>query len=182
VIDFTDIDKNLPNGDNMGGLIQKVYFGYYDDVSEWPTKPAAPTTLESAAALTGDLVMKAGKRMCEMYLTDDTGEFKIEPVGELDGKSFVENLTFFHPGLPLKALGFMNASKNENLVFIVVDSDGQKYVMGDALRPAKNVGGKDGAGTGKETAARKGISFAFAYKCANVLVYTGNIPLTEASA
>ncbi len=117
-----------------------------------------------------------------MYITDDTGEFKIEPVGETDGKSFVENLSIFHPGLQNKILGFMNATKNENLVFVVMDSDGQKYVMGDELRPAVNVGGKDGAGTGKETAARKGASLAFSFKTAAVYVYSGNIPLTEASA
>ena len=156
MIDFTDIDKNLPNGENMGGLIQKVYFGYHADVAAFPAKPTAPITLEAAATLTGDLVMKAGKRMFEMYITDDTGEFKIESVGESDGKSFLNTLSVFHPGLQKKVLGFMNAAKNENLVFIVVDSDGQKYLMGDAVRPAVYIGAKNGAGTGATTAARKG--------------------------
>ena len=61
MIDFTDIDKNLPNGENMGGLLQKVYFGYHSDVSSFPTKPVNPTALELASVLTGELVMKAGK-------------------------------------------------------------------------------------------------------------------------
>ena len=74
----------------------------------------------------------------------------------------------------------MNAAKNENLVFIVKDSDGQTYIMGDSLRPAVYAGAPDGFGTGKETAARKGISMEFTYKTANVYVYTGIIPLTEA--
>lgn len=181
-IDFTDIDKNLTDGENMGGLIQKVYFGYHADVSAFPTKPATPTTLETAAVLTGDLVMKAGKRLFEMYITDDTGEFKIDPVGEVDGKSFVEHLTIFHPGLQAKIRGFMNAAKNENLVFIVVDSNGNKFLMGDANRPAVYAGSPDGAGTGKTTAARAGMSAEFTYKTANILAYTGNIPLTAASA
>lgn len=181
MIDFTDIDKNLPNGENMGGITQEVYFGYHADVAAFPTKPVTPTTLETAAALTGDLIMKAGKRMFKLYLTDDTGEFKIEAVGESDGHSFVEHLTLFHPGLQKKILGFINAAKNENLVFVVIDSDGQKYVMGDALRPAVFAGGKDGAGTGATTAARKGVSLEFTYKTANAYVYAGNIPLTEAS-
>lgn len=182
MIDFTDIDKNLPNGENMGGIVQKVYFGYHADVATFPTKPTTPTTLETASVLTGDLVMKAGKRLFEMYLTDDTGEFKIDPVGETDGKSFVEHLTLFHPGLQKKILGFINAAKNENLVFVVVDSDGQKYVMGDSLRSAVFAGSPDGLGTGKDTAARKGVSLEFTYKTSSVHVYTGNVPLTEASA
>lgn len=179
-IEFTSLVKNLPNGDNMGGIAQTIYFGYHTDVLTWPTKPSSPTTLEAAATLTGDVVMNTGKRLWDMFLTDDTGEFKIEPVGETDGKSFVLHVSLFHPGLQKKILGFMNAAKNENLVLIVVDSDGQKYLMGDALRPAVFVGSPDGAGTGKETAARKGVSLEFTYKTPAVYVYGGSVPLTEA--
>jgi len=180
MIEFTDINKNLPDGQNMGGLIQEVYFGFHADVLTWPTKPVAPASLEENAVLTGELAMKPGKRLFRLYITDDTGEFLIEPVGEIDGKSFVEHLTLFSPGLQKTLLGFMNAAKNENLVFIVKDSDGQTYIMGDNLRPAVYAGAPDGFGTGKETAARKGVSMEFTYKTANVYVYTGTIPLTEA--
>jgi hypothetical protein len=37
---------------------------------------------------------------------------------------------------------------------VVQDSDGQKYLMGDKLRPAVYAGSPDGFGTGKETAAK----------------------------
>ena len=179
MIDFTDIDKNLAGGDNMGGIAQKVYFGYHADVETFPSRPVAPLTLETASTLIGDLVMKAGKRMYEMYLTDDTGEFKIEAVGEVDGKSFVEHLTLFHPGLQNKIRSFINAAKNQNLVFIVIDNDGQQYLMGDALHPAIYAGSPDGLGTGKDAAARKGMSFEFTYKTSNIYAYTGAIPLVE---
>lgn len=165
----------------MGGLPQKFYFGYQADVGTWPAKPVAPIlTMEAAGKLTGDLLMKVGKRMFEFYFTDDTGEFKIEPVGELDGKSFILRLTIFHPGLSAKIFGFMNAAKNDNLVLIVPDNNGNMYVMGDALRPAIYSGAPDGAGTGKETAGRRGISMEFTYKTSNLYVYTGSIPLTVA--
>ena len=180
MIEFTDINKNLPDGQNMGGLIQEVYFGFHADMANWPTKPMNLVDLEASAVLTGELVMKAEKRLFSLYITDDTGEFSIEPVGEIDGKSFVEHLTLFSPGLQRKLLGFMNAAKNENLVFIVKDSDGQTYIMGDSLRPAIYAGAPDGFGTGKETAARKGISMEFTYKTANVYIYSGTIPRTEA--
>jgi hypothetical protein len=39
MVEFTDINKNLNNGQNMGGIAQKVYFGYWDDVLTWPAKP-----------------------------------------------------------------------------------------------------------------------------------------------
>jgi len=180
-MDFTDILKELKDGENMGGLPQKVYFAFQADVATWPTKPATPITLDSNGKLTGDLVMKEGKRMFELYITDDTGEFKIEPVGELDGKSFLLRLTLFHPGISSKILGFMNAAKNENLVLIVPDNNQNMYLMGDSLRPAAYSGSPDGAGTAKETAGRRGISLEFTYKTANVYLYTGSVPLTIAT-
>lgn len=181
-MDFTNIDKNLNNGQNMGGIAQVVYYAAWDDVLTWPTKPAAPATIEENGELTGNLTMKPGKQLFEIYITDDTGEFEIENVGETDGKSFVEHLRLFNPGLKKKLLGFINWAKNENLVFIVKDNDGQYYLMGDDTRPATFAGSPDGAGTGKETASRRGISMEFVFKTANVYVYTGTIPLTPAAS
>ena len=74
----------------------------------------------------------------------------------------------------------MNAAKNDNLVFVVMDAEGQMYLMGDAMRPATYQGAPDGSGTGKTTAARKGMSAEFTYKTPNVYVYDGAVPLTPA--
>ncbi len=180
-MDFTDILKDLKNGENMGGLPQKVYFGYHRDVKTWPTKAVAPTSIEDASVLVGDVEMLPGKKMFEFYITDDTGEFKFEPVGESDGKSFIAKLSIFHPGLSAKVLGFMNASKNDNLVFIVPDNNGQMYLMGDVLRPATFSASPDGVGTSKETAGRRGASMEFSYKTSNAYIYEGSIPLVIAT-
>ena len=181
-MEFTNIDKNLPLGNNMGGTAQKIYFGYHADVLTWPTVHSSPATPEENGVLIGTIAMKAGKNLFELYITDDTGEFNIESVGEVDGKSFVEHLNFFHPGLQKKILGFINAAKNDNLVFIVTDAEGQMYLMGDEMRPAVYQGSPDGSGTGKETAARKGMSCEFTYKCNSAYVYDGDVPLTPAAS
>ena len=181
-MDFTDINKNLTDGQNMGGIAQVVYYAPWADVETWPTKPSSPADIEANGTLTGDVVMSAGKKMYEIYITDDTGEFEIETVGEMDGKSFVTHLRLFNPGLKKKLLGFINWAKNENLVFIVKDNDGQYYLMGDDTRAAIYNGAPDSAGTSRETAGRRGVSMEFTYKTANVYTYTGNIPLTEASS
>jgi hypothetical protein len=178
---FTDIDKNLVNGENMGGIAQVIYYAKWDEVETWPAKPSSPTTLAANGVLTGDIAMKSGKSFHKLYITDDTGEFQIEPVGEKDGKSYVLHLRLFHPGLNTEILGFNNLVKNENMVFIVPDNNGAKFIMGDATRPATFEGAADGQGTGKETAARRGIGMEFTYKTANVYQYTGSVPLTEAS-
>ena len=180
-MELADITKDLFNGENMGGIGMKIYYGLFEDVASWPTKPTNATTLEDLGKLTGSVVMKPGKRMFEMYVTDDTGEFKMESVGELDGKSFVMHLSLFNPGLKAKLLGLLNILKNGNAFFIVPDNNGQKFLMGDAIRAAIFTGSPDGAGTGKETAGRRGISMEFVYKTSNVYVYEGSVPLTVAS-
>jgi hypothetical protein len=181
-MDLEAIDKALENGSNMGGIAQYIYIAYHADILTWPTEPTAPANVTALGKLTGEVICKAGKRFFPMYLTDDTGEFKIESVGEVDGKSFVMKLSVFHPGLHDKILGFMNATKNENLAIIVVDNEGQQFLMGSPLRPAIYNGSPDNNGTGKATADRRGMSFEFIFKCKNVYEYTGNIPLTPASS
>jgi hypothetical protein len=181
-VNFLDIDKNLPGGANMGGIPQAVYFGYHKDVDTWPTEPdlATATDIEDVAALAGDIAMKPGTNFFKLYLTDDTGEFEVESVGEKDGKSWVLHLRLFHPGLQKKILGFINVAKNENLVFVVPDNNGNQFLMGDALRPATFEGSPDGSGTGMETAARPGVSMEFTYKCKNLYQYEGAVPLAAA--
>jgi hypothetical protein len=181
-MDFQDIDKNLPQGENMGGIAQVVYFGLHSDVASWPTKPDNPATLAELGVLTGNLTMNPGKNLFKLYVTDDTGELEIEPVGEKDGKSFVMHLRFFTPGLQERILGFLNATKNDNMVFIVPDNNGATFLLGDALRPATMEASPDGIGTSKETAGRRGVSMEFTYKTSNIYQYKGTIPLSPASS
>jgi hypothetical protein len=65
-------------------------------------------------------------------------------------------------------------------VIIARDNDDQLYFLGDETRPAIFTGSPDGAGTGKETAARRGVSMEFSFKSANVYIYAGAVPLTPA--
>jgi len=181
-MEFTDINKELNNGQNMGGIAQIAYFCAWSDVASWPTKPTSPATLEENGTLTGNIVLKTGKKMNSIYITDDTGEYEMESVGEMDGKSFVAHLCLFNPGLKKTLLGFINYAKNENLVFIVKDNDGQFYLMGDDTRAAIYNGAPDGSGTSRETAGRRGISMEFTYKTASLYTYTGTIPLTPAAS
>lgn len=172
-MDFIDIDKNLPNGENMGGVMQDLIYGLWDDVAAWPSAPVAPADVEANAVWVGDVVMKAGKRAFSFYSTDDTSELKFPLVGETDGKSFEQVLSVFHPGLRKKILGFANAAKNERLFFIARNSDGQYFLLGDANRSAFIRSGE--LGTGKATADRKGATLEIVHKTNNIREYTGNV-------
>ncbi len=179
-MDFADIRKTLTDGKNLGGIAQLVYFGLWADVATWPTEPDTPADLEAAATLTGDITMADGKRMFELYTTEDAAKLEINPIGEEAGKGFELKLNIFAPGLAKKILGFMNATKNEDLVLIVPDSNGQKYLLGNELRSAKFSGG-DGSGTGSTTEGRRGLSMSFSFHTANLYVYDGSVPLTVAA-
>ncbi|MFA5817495.1 MAG: hypothetical protein WC865_17975 [Bacteroidales bacterium] len=178
-MDFADIGKLLTDGKNLGGLAQRIYFGLWYDVLTWPTDPSGPASLELAGAQVGDIIMKPGKRMFELYTTEDAAKLDINVIGEEAGKGYELLLHVFAPGLHKKLLGFMNATKNEDLVFIAMDSAGQNYLLGCEIRSAK-FSASDGSGTGSTTDGRRGFGMTFAFRAANIYVYTGNIPLTEA--
>ncbi|TSA48158.1 MAG: hypothetical protein D4R56_00960 [Deltaproteobacteria bacterium] len=178
-MDFADIGKLLTDGKNLGGLANRIYFGLWNDVAAWPTDPSAPATIELAGTQTGDLVMKAGKRMFELYTTEDAAKLDINVIGEEGGKGYEFLLHVFAPGLHKKLLGFINTTKNEDLVLIAQDSAGQQYLLGCEIRSAK-FQGSDGSGTGSTTDGRRGLGMTFAYRTHSLYTYTGTIPLTEA--
>lgn len=157
----------------MGGVMQNLIYGLWDDVAAWPSAPVAPADVEANAVWVGDVVMKADTRAFSFYSTDDTSELKFPLVGETDGKSFEQVLSVFHPGLRKKILGFVNAAKNERLFFIARNSDGQYFLLGDAVRSAFIRSGE--LGTGKATADRKGATLEIVHKTNNVREYVGDV-------
>lgn len=177
-VDFENIEKNLPDGQNMGGLPQVVYYALYSSVLSWPERPSSVTadmTLEKMGELDGDLKMKANQRMYSFYITDGEGKLDFEGVGETDGKSCVMKLRVYQPGLQSKLLGLVNLAKNESLVFLVPDNNGNLFLMGDELRAAV-LDSIDGMTTGQKTEERPGAGLVFSYKTANIYRYTGAIP------
>ena len=88
---------------------------------------------------------------------------------------FIMKLRIYNPGLQSKLLGFINLAKNENLVFIAPDNNGNNFLLGDALRGAI-LDSIDGMTTGQKTEERPGAGMIFSYKTANICQYTGTIP------
>lgn len=173
-MDFVDINKNLPGGENMGGLTQNLIYGLWDDVLVWPVAPVSPSNVEVNAQWSGDIIMKPGERAYNFYSTDDASELQIRRVGNVDGLSFEMTVTVFNPGLKKRLLGFIAAAKNENLFLIARDSEGQYFILGDNKRAAKMIVG-EGIGTGKMTMNRKGAGLIFVYKTNIVRIYAGDV-------
>ena len=98
-MDFADIGKLLTDGKNLGGLANRIYFGLWADVATWPTEPTNPATVDLLGTLTGDLIMKAGKKMFSLYTTEDAAKLDINVIGEEAGKGYEMLLQIFSPGL-----------------------------------------------------------------------------------
>jgi len=179
---LTDLQKSSRN--NMGGLRVILYFGKYDDVETWPTsadQESATGAMDSLAVLTGDVVMKTGKRMFELYATLGEIELKNTLVGPIDGQCFKQELSIKHPGLAAKLIGFQAATNNENLFFILERHNGTKYMMGAEGMPVMKT--KDDGGSGKKI--EDGAFTEMTFECYGFTpapIYAGTVPLTVAGS
>ena len=164
--------------DNMGGIVPVLIFGYHDDVDVWPDFPAPSAaatsmSMETAAVLSGDVVMKEGTCAYQMEFTDETGEFSIQDQGETGGESFAYNLTIISAKMRKAIFGFENATRGRKMFFIVQDNNGNRYLMGDKRNGSKKVT-SDGSTTGTKTSDRNQNTLKYLYNCPRKLMYAGD--------
>ena len=181
-IALSNIDEALTcqEQDNMGGIVPKLIFGFWDDVDVWPSWPspaansATPLTLSAAGVITGDVTMKAGTCAYMIEFSADTGSFSIAPQGEQGAISFLYALTFINKRIRKLILGFLNAAKNRKMFFIVQDNNGVWYLMGDSRRAAL-LQPSDGAVTGTAPTDINQVTTVFHYVAPRALCYEGDV-------
>ncbi len=178
-VNLANIDSNLDcNRGAGGGIIPKVIFGYHEDVATWPVPPKptndTPVSMEAMGVLVGDVVMKANTRAFEFEFTEDTGDFSIVPQGERDAISFLATLNITKRGISKQLLGFQNAAANRKMFFIVEDSLGNKYLMGDAKRAAYMTSGGAGNTTNKTFTEFNEVALQFTYHTTRAYLYDGD--------
>jgi hypothetical protein len=151
------------------------------DVDNFPELPADPATTEEEVTLesvTG-FTFLITKCFLSGYATRETSEVVDEPQGEDDCQSFIHKAEIFFPGTKVEALAFAANVNNANMVFIFLESDGQRRVIGSKAHPAKC---KVSVTTGKKTGDRKGMTLEISsYGYTPAPLYTGTIPLTPAA-
>lgn len=170
--------QNCADQDNMGGITPSVLAFDWHDVAVWPKLPTrasdAPMDFEKAGAWNGDLVLKTGLKASIIEFTDDSGLLNITDQGETGGISFLYDLTMVFAKMRAEVFGFENATKSNRMGFIVTDSNGERYLLGDKGRGATRVTG-DGSTTGTASADRNQSSVRFNYSCPRKLIYTGDV-------
>lgn len=158
---LTDLERNLPNGKNMGGLSRNIFIADIDDVLTFPTLPADDVaTMDNALVYQTPLVMKTGKSLKKIYGTPNTVGLSCADQGEQDGISQKPVLTFFHPGNSDELRSFIQFTNNRSLIILVQDAEERWMMMGTDQFPAYKTA-SDGLNTGETTETRKGAKFQF---------------------
>lgn len=178
-VNLANIDSNVSCAEsaNMGGLVPRIIFGYWDDVATWPDLPdqaaAGGVSLEAAGVITGDVVMASIAKAFQLYFTEEVGSFSIAPQGDKGNISFLYTLTFINKRIRKKILGFLNAAKNRKMFFIVQDANGTWYLMGDKYRGAMLTAG-EGAVTGTASTDANQVTSVFTYVSPGAYTYEGD--------
>lgn len=153
---------HVSGSDNTPGVQQTIYYTTLDNIVTLPLpdqdNSASPTgTFADLVTITKDILVK--KPLSSIYVTLEEGELKHESQGEMDSISFKNVLEFTHPGSKPEVLGFAQWVKNNNIVFLVPEVDGQVRLLGHRAYPAKMTGAP--GSTDKKAAGAKKTTFTF---------------------
>ena len=163
---------------NDAGTQTEIFWAPLADVLTFPKVPADPADFTTAVTITGDFVMKPGKKFNTLYCTLEEGEVTSSLVGERDGKSMENMINGFYPGNKAQILGFIEWAKNTPLVMVVKELEGQMRIMGSDGLPCY-IETAD-LTTGKKVADRKGITWSAKSVGRIAPILTGAVPLTLA--
>lgn len=153
---------HLSGSDNTPGIQQNIFYTTLENILTLPLpdvddSASATGTFEDLVTITKDIVVK--KPLSSIYVTLEEGELKHESQGEMDSMSFKNVLEFAHPGSKGTQLGFAQWVKNNNIVFLVPEVDGQVRLLGHRAYPAKMTGAP--GTTDKKAAGAKKTTFTF---------------------
>lgn len=167
---------NCVDLDNRAGVATELLIGLADEVATWPDLPApeseTPLTFAEAAVWDGALAFNEGCCMYRVTFTDEQAELKITEAGENGNEVVLYELDLSRYRMSKEFFGFLNAIKGRRLVLIVTDKNGNKYLMGDKLAPARKVAG-DGGTSGRAATDVNKHSIKFQYYCPRYLMYDG---------
>lgn len=158
----TDGETNVP------GLMQKIVIGAIDDcdLSRWPlrvvTDPSGAGTFQNAGRITDNIYLLENKDVYEFYGTPENGEDKATSVGDVDGMSANNEITWFIPGKKAELLGFIHWAQNAKLFVIAPDMNGQAYLHGTEAYPARLVNYE--VTSGKDGGSKRGAMLTFRYR------------------
>jgi hypothetical protein len=177
-MEIQDIERKV-GLDNDAGLKTKLFYARARDVEDWPTIPVAMTALADKVTLEGDFVMKSTKRFGFIEGHIEKNKFNNAGAGQVGNSSAANILTFYMYGTDPDVLGWIETYKNDDLVLIAEDLQGNYRVYGADGLPAQIMPDWQEEG-GASVADEKFITVNFRYVGRIAKFYSGAIPLTPA--
>ncbi|MFA7448757.1 MAG: hypothetical protein WCY77_09995 [Weeksellaceae bacterium] len=162
---------NCPNDDLQAGLAEgEIYYMPADFIAsmEMPTE----TTFEGSVTITEDIEPIVGKGFQKLRCQVDMNSLASALVGNPGNKKDQSTLTIFLPGFRAKLLGFKKQMKNIPATFIVKDRNGNQFLIGTTLIPARLDNFELTTGQGNED---DNGGTATIISNSTVYAYTGNI-------
>lgn len=167
--------------DNIPGTGTTFYYALKSDIDNFPEIMAAPSSMAEHAKLesaVGFTFLQNG--FYKIYGTEGTGKGDFEGQGEPDCQSFINRFTFIYPGTEAAAKGLCRQLNNSDAIFIGVEFDGTKVLVGHPRIGTKFT--MQGT-TGDARTSQKGCTITV--ECtheAPLPVYEGDITLAGASS
>ncbi len=164
---------------NMGGTLNRAYYIPLSAIDAFPALPAEPGSAAEYHTLAGDITLKEGTNVVELYTTYRTGTLSAETEGEIDGKFFKLSPEFFHPGNKAEVVNFATKCINTPGILFLPEAAGRYLVIGSPGHPVYLSTNYD---QGKVGEGRKGTIFTGeAYSELMLTRYEGTLPLSPAS-
>jgi len=166
--------------DNDAGIKTICFYARIHDILTWPTAKAeeAPT-LEERVALVGEFIMKTGTKFGQFEITLEKGALDSKGAGSAGNSSAENLLKLFRYGLERNILGWIETYKNDDLVFIIEDLQGNHRVVGAPGLPAQIMPDWEVLG-GDAVSSEKYVQINVRSVGRIAKFYDGTIPLTEA--
>lgn len=159
--------------DNPAGITTEIFLGLERDFAI--LKGTKTTGLPGdSVTIDGDHSFKEGKGFYELYGTQDSAEFKLTTVGEIDGYGGKVEGEFFFPGTKKEAAEFAKRVRNVPVVIVTKSQDGVKHQWG-----SKGLGltVPSDFTTAKLSGGRRGFIFKVSGYQSSLLFYEGVLPL-----
>lgn len=155
--ELPDTISHLGGEPNIPGTGLKFWVVDHDDVDVFQDLPANPDVNVDSEHTTimENVVLKAGKRFTEIFITQATGHFFTEAIGPNDTENEMSIFEAEVPGSNDAVERLHRYARNRNMLVIIQELNGQqKRIMGNAARPAKMKftgvdHGQDGADQGR---------------------------------
>lgn len=179
-MDIQDIQRKV-GVDNDAGLKTRLFYARMRDIKTWPTEPATIATLGDKVRLEGAFEMEVGKRFGYIEGSLEKNNLNNQGAGQNGNSSAANGLTFYSYGTDPDILGFVEAYKNDDLVLIGEDLQGNLRVYGAPGLPAQILPDWQEQG-GASVADEKFIQINFRSVGRIAKFYDGPIPLTPAVA